>query len=64
MTTLLGKERLMKSETGAVLGISEKGVENLIKGGRLDVVRIGRRVFVLRESVERLLADGYVPARN
>ena len=44
-----------KAEAASFLRCSEKKVERLISTGVLDAQRIGRRVFVTRESIERLL---------
>jgi helix-turn-helix protein len=42
-----------------VLGdVSANHVRNLISGGALDKVRIGRRVMVSADSIKRLLAAG------
>ena len=44
-----------KAEAASSLRCSEKKVERLISTGVLDAQRIGRRVFVTRESIDRLL---------
>lgn len=45
------------NETAKVLGLGRTSVYLLIKDGRLDVVRIGRRTLVRVESIQRLLAN-------
>lgn len=44
---------LDKKQTAALLGVSARTVHSLIRLGRLKAKRIGRRVLVAREEVER-----------
>lgn len=41
-------------ESAYALGISERGLYNLIDGGKLKTIRLGRRRLVPREELERL----------
>ena len=48
---------LARTEAAHMLSISLGKLENLIRSGQLDVVRIGRRVLVSRDALRRLLGD-------
>jgi len=52
-----------KAEAASSLRCSEKKVERLISSGALDAQRIGRRVFVTRESLGRLLEPSAGPKK-
>lgn len=45
-----------KSLAGVQLGCSEATVDRLIRAGRLDVVRVGKRVWITPESIAAVLA--------
>jgi excisionase family DNA binding protein len=48
---------LPRTEAARSLSISLGKLEDLIRSGQLDVVRIGRRVLVSRDALRRLLRD-------
>jgi excisionase family DNA binding protein len=48
---------LPRTEAAHTLSISLGKLEDLIRSGQLDVVRIGRRVLVSRDALRRLLSD-------
>jgi excisionase family DNA binding protein len=48
---------LPRTEAAHTLSISLGKLEDLIRSGQLDVVRIGRRVLVSRDALLRLLGD-------
>jgi len=48
---------LPRTEAAHALSISLGKLEDLIRSGQLDVVRIGRRVLVSRDALGRLLGD-------
>jgi len=48
---------LPRTEAARTLSISLGKLEDLIRSGQLDVVRIGRRVLVSRDALLRLLGD-------
>jgi excisionase family DNA binding protein len=48
---------LPRTEAAHTLSISLGKLEDLIRSGQLDVVRIGRRVLVSRDARRRLLGD-------
>jgi excisionase family DNA binding protein len=48
---------LPRTEAAHMLSISLGKLEDLIRSGQLDVVRIGRRVLVSRDALLRLLGD-------
>lgn len=48
---------LPRNEAAHTLSISLGKLEDLIRSGQLDVVRIGRRVLVSRDALRRLLRD-------
>lgn len=45
-------------EVAAKIGMSKTGVWNAIRAGLIPVRRIGRRVLVSRQALERFLAGG------
>lgn len=49
--------KVMSAEEAAqALGISLPALYRHIRAGRLQVVRLGRRVLILREALDRMLA--------
>jgi excisionase family DNA binding protein len=50
---LIGAARAAES-----LGVSERHLRNLVVRGHLRFVRLGRRVLVPREELERLAREG------
>lgn len=42
------------NETAKALGIGRSSVYSLVKSGRLDAIKIGRRTLLTTESVKRL----------
>ncbi len=53
---------LSVGEFARALGISSSTVKNWIRSRRIGVVRIGRKVRIERNEVDRLLAAGRRPA--
>jgi excisionase family DNA binding protein len=53
-------EAVSRAETALQLSVSEKTVDNLIRAGNLDTVRLGRRVLVLQRSIDKLLRPGAI----
>lgn len=51
------KPLLPRTEAAHALSISLGKLEDPIRTGQLDVVRIGRRVLVSRDALRRLLRD-------
>ena len=53
------KERLTLTivEAAAVLGIGRNTCYELARTGRLPILRLGKRIVVPKEALERLLAD-------
>lgn len=45
------------SETAEILSVSKSAVYEMANDGRLDAVRIGRRVVIKTASIRRLLGD-------
>ena len=55
--------RLLKVPEAALrLNISEKTTWKMVYARRVDVVRIGRSVRILENSIEKLIDDGTIPA--
>lgn len=50
-------ELLTVDETAARLRMTAKGIYRAIRDGRVPAIRIGRRVRIPAESIERLIAD-------
>jgi excisionase family DNA binding protein len=58
-----GKYVFSVPEAGEIIGISRPSAYAAAKNGTLPVVRVGRRVFVPRHALERLLSP-VLPANN
>ncbi len=50
------------SEAAELLGLSVRSLRYLIKTGKLGYVRLGRRVLIRHEDLERLLRRAWVKA--
>lgn len=53
---------LSVTEAAARLGLRPCSVRKLIFERRIDVVRIGRKVSIPEDAIEKMVADGYSPA--
>jgi len=49
---------LSVEQTAALLGISRNGTYDAINRGEIPSIRIGRKLLVPRQALERLLAAG------
>jgi excisionase family DNA binding protein len=60
MSTLVVSERLAFGikEAARSLGLGKSKLRMLIREGTLPTVRVGDRVLIRRESLEKLLQDG------
>jgi excisionase family DNA binding protein len=47
------------NETAKALGIGRSSVYALLKTGRLDAIKIGRRTLLTTESIKRLATSKY-----
>ena len=50
-------------EAGALLGLGRSGAYDAVRRGDLPTIRIGRRILVPKEALERMLG-GVSPASN
>ena len=50
-------------EAGALLGLGRSGAYDAVRRGDLPTIRIGRRILVPKEALERMLS-GVSPANN
>jgi excisionase family DNA binding protein len=46
-------------EAAQLTGLSKRSVRSLLQQGRLGFVRLGRRILIRRENLERLLRQRY-----
>lgn len=46
------------NETAKTLGVGRSSVYALLKSGRLDAIKIGRRTLLTTESIKRLAQSG------
>ena len=44
-------------EAGELLGVSRNNIYNLVKNGRVPVIKLGKRLLVPKAALERLLAS-------
>ena len=58
--------RALKSveQAAGLLGISKWSIRAYIKAGKLKPVRLGRRVLLSEEELERLVAEGKAPGKT
>ena len=50
-------------ETAKLLRISRNTAYNLVREGRLPVLRLGRRLLVPKKGLDNLLAGGWQPPK-
>jgi len=50
-------------ETAQLLRISRNTAYNLVREGRLPVLRLGRRLLVPKKGLDNLLAGGWQPPK-
>jgi excisionase family DNA binding protein len=55
------KKLLSVEDAAGLLGISKWTVRSYIRDGRLKPVRLGRRVLLAEDELERLVAEGQEP---
>ncbi len=60
----IGKRPLSVREVAGALGLSESTIRSWLAQRRLGFVRLGRAIRIPVEEVERVLAQGSVPARE
>jgi excisionase family DNA binding protein len=48
-----------RSEAAEALGLSVRSLDYLMKTGKLGFVKIGRRILIRDEDLQRLLRQGY-----
>jgi excisionase family DNA binding protein len=49
------------NDTAKALGIGRSSVYTLLKSGRLDAIKIGRRTLLTTESIKRLAQTRHIP---
>ena len=59
-----GRPTYTVAEAARLLGMTESALRERIRMGRVRVLRLGRRVLVKREELERLLAEGEARSRR
>jgi hypothetical protein len=47
-----------RDDTGVILNIHPRSVDRLVKKGELDAIRLGSRVVITRQSINRRLGLG------
>lgn len=57
-------QRLKVPEAASRLKLSVKTIWKMVYARKFDVVRIGRSVRIKEESIDKLIDDGTLPARN
>jgi excisionase family DNA binding protein len=50
-------------EPAQILNIRPKTMRNRISLGQIDIYRVGRGIRISKETLEEIIARGYVPAR-
>ncbi len=63
-TMSMGKRPLSVREVAGALGLSESTIRSWLAQRRLGFIRLGRAVRIPREEIDRVLAEGAVPARE
>ena len=57
--------RLLKiPEAASRLNVSNKKAWKMVYGREVDVVRIGRSVRIKEDSIDKLIDDGTIPAKD
>lgn len=60
----IGKRPLSVREVAGALGLSESTIRSWLAQRRLGFIRLGRAVRIPREEIDRVLAEGAVPAKE
>ena len=63
-TMSMGKRPLNVREVAGALGLSESTIRSWLAQRRLGFVRLGRAIRIPVEEVDRVLAQGAVPAKE
>lgn len=63
-TMSMGKRPLNVREVAGALGLSESTIRSWLAQRRLGFVRLGRAIRIPVEEIDRVLAQGAVPART
>ncbi|MHB8482074.1 MAG: helix-turn-helix domain-containing protein [Nitrospiria bacterium] len=56
------RQHFSVSETAQRLGLAIPTIRGMVFRRELEIIKIGRRVFVTGRAIEKLLADGLIPA--
>jgi excisionase family DNA binding protein len=59
LTARLGliKPSYSRRETAAILGVSESGIDRLLRAGRLPSFQVGERIIILRNDIAAFLHE-------
>ncbi len=60
----IGKRPLSVREVAGALGLSESTIRSWLAQRRLGFVRLGRAIRIPVEEIDRVLAQGAVPAKE
>ncbi len=60
----IGKRPLSVREVAGALGLSESTIRSWLAQRRLGFIRLGRAVRIPREEIDRVLAEGAMPAKE
>ncbi len=63
-TMSMGKRPLNVREVAGALGLSESTIRSWLAQRRLGFVRLGRAIRIPVEEIDRVLAQGAVPAKE
>jgi excisionase family DNA binding protein len=64
MAAMVMEPKYKVPEAAKLLRKSEKGLWAMIGDGRIGVYRVGRNVLIGERELQRLLEEGYCPAKQ
>jgi excisionase family DNA binding protein len=64
MNAIVAEAKYKVPEAAKLIRRSEKGLWAMIGQGRIGVYRVGRSVLIGEAEIQRLLEEGFTPART
>lgn len=56
------REHFNVEETAERLGLAIPTIRGMVFRRELEIIKIGKRVFITKKAIDKLLTDGLIPA--